>query len=114
MKNNCFMLKDGTIITILNIIQTRTEEVCRIIGHKCNVADDNLYEKPCQSSFVKVFIDSNETRLCHWPVSQMCKMWSIRSRAVRVLEYSGSLKSEPIRDSVSKPSRVPEGTERLG
>ena len=86
MKNNCLMLKDGTIIRILNIFQTRTEEVCNIIGHKCKVADDNLYEKPCPSSFLKVFIVTNGTGLCHWPVSQiMCKMWSIRGN--RTQEY---------------------------
>lgn len=75
VKNNCFMMKDGTIIRILNIIEIRTGEVCNIIGHKRKLAVDNLYEKPCPSSLLKIFIVSNETRLYHWPVSQiMCKM----------------------------------------
>ena len=73
------MLKDGTIIRIVNIMQIRTEQVYNVIGHKRKVAADNLFEEPCPSSVLKVFIVSEGTRLCYWPLSQIkCKMWTIK------------------------------------
>ena len=79
-RNNCFMLKDGTIVRIVNIVKIGMGEVFNIIGHKRQVAGGNLHKKPCPSSFVKICIVCEETRrLCYWPISEIsCKMWVIK------------------------------------
>ena len=73
------MLNDETIIRIVNIVKIRTEGVYNVIGHNRKVAAGNLFEKPCPSSVLKVFIVSEGTRLYYWPVSQIkYKMWTIK------------------------------------
>lgn len=75
--NNCCLLRNGTCILILNIIQKKDKEIC-LIGTKLNYVR-NLYKLPCQSSDfnIKVMTVCNNN-LYSWPFTDvLCKAWKI-------------------------------------
>lgn len=43
--NNCYLLKDGKYILVVNVIQKRDKDIC-LIGNKLKYVKD-LYEIPC-------------------------------------------------------------------
>lgn len=55
--DNCYRLKDGSIITIKNFATNQTGTVI-IIGNKFETVEE-LYESPCKSSNFSIFLVSN-------------------------------------------------------
>lgn len=77
VNNNILMLDDKTIIRVLNIVQKQTNDIY-IIRRKFNIVS-SIYEKPCSSTILSIFIVSENNTLYYWSVKQViCKMWTIK------------------------------------
>lgn len=76
--NNCCLLKDGTCIIVLNIIEKRNKEII-LIGKKLKYVK-NMYEIPCKSSQFSIKIMTLCNDISCWPITQfLCKAWKISS-----------------------------------
>ncbi|XP_029161035.1 uncharacterized protein LOC114932803 isoform X1 [Nylanderia fulva] len=68
-KNNCCVLKDGSNICVVNIIQSQNLEIF-IIGVKCNKLN-TLYSLPCSSGKLNIHIISKTTEMSLWPITEI-------------------------------------------
>lgn len=86
-RNNCFLLKDGSVATILNIIESEDGSVY-LIGKK-HTFEGPLYTTPCNSNDYNIqkIINSSNKSFCSWPLSEVkSKMWKIsETRKVAVV-----------------------------
>lgn len=76
-KNNCCLLSNGTYVSIKNIIELTSGELC-IIGKRLTRLQ-SLYEKPLSSDIIGINVVSfNTPSLQKWPVSEIrAKAWII-------------------------------------
>lgn len=80
--NNVLMLDNKIIVRVLNIVMTQTNDI-HIIGRKCNIIN-SLYERPCLSGILSIFIVVEDNKLYNWDIiyiykQVICKMWVIPS-----------------------------------
>lgn len=78
-RNNCFLLKDNSVIIVLNIVQLENNDIY-IIEHKCKILKE-LYDQPCSSKLLDIYIirDVINLTLSWWPISSISKkMWRLQ------------------------------------
>lgn len=76
VNNSVLMLDNKVIVRLLNIVKIRND--IYIIGKKCNIRN-SLYEKPCLSTMLSIFIVTEDNTLLYWSIKHiMYKMWIIR------------------------------------
>lgn len=70
-KNNCVILKDNTVINVYNITYSQDNNLY-IIGKKF-IPDANLFDTPCQSQYLGIFIAKENRCIESWFYHNMCK-----------------------------------------
>ncbi|EFN71874.1 hypothetical protein EAG_07199, partial [Camponotus floridanus] len=70
--NNCCFMKDESIIKIENIAYCNRRKYLVAIGKKFMIKKD-LFHVPCLSSLFDIYLVSNVSELCTWPISDISK-----------------------------------------
>jgi hypothetical protein len=76
--NNCFILKNGFYILVLNII-TDNNDAIFLIGKKLTFVKD-LFDKPCESSQLGIKVMTlRSSNIYSWPITDLLyKAWRIK------------------------------------
>jgi len=70
LADNCCRLRNGNIIEVKNIAYCKELNTNVIIGNEfCH--KENLYNIPCHSSLIGIFIIDNLSELKMWPVEDV-------------------------------------------
>ena len=71
------MLENDTIVIVRNIIFCNNEKIYKIIGTELK-KHQSLYNLPCQSSLIGIYVAKLVDELNEWPISSIRnKMWKI-------------------------------------
>lgn len=86
IRNNCFLLKNGSFVLIENIIQNNTDKTIFVIGKYLTTVKD-LYTSPCNSSDLGIHIVDVTDNLLHmWNINEIKKkMWKIKFNSYNVV-----------------------------